>query len=81
MAALFIRSPRFKGAWSASIQVMRSTEATMCPTDAATDRFIHVENLILLGRQFAEETNVAKRQQILTLLNEEKAKGYLPTEK
>lgn len=53
----------------------------MCPTEAVTDRFIHAENLILLGRRLAEATDAVKRQQILMLLDEEKAKGHLPTEK
>jgi hypothetical protein len=53
----------------------------MCPTEATTDRFIHAENLILLGRRLAEATDIAKRQQILVLLGEEKAKDHLPTEK
>ena len=53
----------------------------MCPIDAATSRFIHAENLILLGKQLAEATNIAKRQQILVLLSEENAKDRLTTEK
>ena len=53
----------------------------MCPTEATTDRFIHAENLILLGRRLAEATDIAKRQQILVLLGDEKAKDHLPTEK
>jgi hypothetical protein len=52
----------------------------MCPTEAATDRFIHAENLILLGKRLAEATDAEKRQQILVLMREEKAKGHLPTE-
>ena len=63
------------------MRVMRLIEATMCPTEAATDRFIHAENLILLGRRLVEATDVAKRQQILLLLSEEKAKDHLPKEK
>jgi hypothetical protein len=55
-------------------------EATMCPTEAATDRFIHAENLILLGKRLIEATDMVKRQQILVLLGEEKAKGHLPAE-
>lgn len=61
--------------------VMRFTEATMCPIDAATDRFIHAENLILFGRQLAETTDIVKRQQILVLLSEENAKVRLTNEK
>jgi hypothetical protein len=50
-------------------------EATMCPTEAATDQFIHAENLILLGKRLTEATDMVKRQQILILLAEEKTKG------
>jgi hypothetical protein len=45
----------------------------MCPTDAATDRFIHAENLSLLGRRLADATDPVKRRQILLLLDEAKA--------
>jgi hypothetical protein len=53
-------------------------EATMCPTEAATDRFIHAENLVLLGKRLADTTDIEKRQQILVLLREEKAKDHPP---
>ena len=56
-------------------------EATMCPTEAATERFIHAENLVLLGKRLADATDIGKRQQILVLLREEKVKGHLPAEK
>jgi ABC-type lipoprotein release transport system permease subunit len=51
------------------------------PTEAGIDRSIRTENLILLGKRLAETTDIVKRQQILVLLDEEKAKGHLPTEK
>lgn len=53
----------------------------MCPTDAATEQFIHAENLVLLGRQLAAASDSVKRLQILKLLDEEKAKDSLTTEK
>ncbi len=53
----------------------------MSPTEAATNRFIHAENLILLRRRLAETTDPEKRQQILIQLREEKAKEHLRREK
>jgi hypothetical protein len=50
------------------------------PTEAATDRFIHAENLILLGKRLTEATDIVKRQQILMLLTEEKTKGLHPSD-
>jgi hypothetical protein len=55
-------------------------EPTMCPTEAATDRFIHAENLILLGKRLTEATDIVKRQQILMLLTEKKTKGLHPSD-
>ena len=53
-------------------------EATMRPMDAATERFIHGENLIHLRKRLTETTDAAQRQQILALLSEEEAKNRQP---
>lgn len=46
----------------------------MCPTDAATERFVYRENLILLRKRFSETIDAVQRNQILTLLGEEEGK-------
>lgn len=50
----------------------------MCPTDAATERFIFRENLILLRKRLSEAIDAVQRKQILTLLGEEQEKAPLP---
>jgi len=47
----------------------------MRPTDAATERFIHAENLINFRRKIAESKKAKQQQTIMTLLAEENAKG------
>jgi len=44
------------------------TKATMRPTDAAIERFIHVKNLILLRKRIAKAITPAQRLQALKLL-------------
>ena len=49
----------------------------MRPTNAATERFIHAENVILFRKRISETTTLAERLQLLKLLEEEAAKSRL----
>ena len=66
--------------WRALLPVtaLPTTETSMDQTDAATDRFIHAENIILFRRRLAETISAAQRLQLLRLLGEEEAKRQLP---
>jgi hypothetical protein len=56
---------------------MRATETAMGRTDAATERFIDAENVILFRKRLTETIDPAQRLQLLRLLQEEEAKGQL----
>jgi hypothetical protein len=56
--------------------VAKARQQSPTPTDAATERFIHVEILIHLRKRLAETANAAQ-QHFLALLAEKKAKGHL----
>jgi hypothetical protein len=66
--------------WLALLPVtaMGTTETIMVQTNTATDRFIHVENIILFRKRLTETIKPAQRLQLLRLLGEEEGKKQLP---
>lgn len=52
------------------------TETTMARSDAATERFIDAENVILLRSRLTETIDPAQRLQLLRLLAEQEAKRH-----